>query len=174
MQEKPGAMTASQKGSLISGVIALVLGLIYVVLTLLLPKAAVGLANAPKVFPMGLGVIMIILGAMLIVQQLALVKKQSPVEAKAKPVKNEKGEGSPHTREIILTVINGVFYALLFDTLGYVLATIVFLGCELLLFSGRARWKMILIVSVLFSMSIYILFNKLLGVYLPMMPLVGF
>lgn len=174
MQDKHGAMTASQKGSLISGVIVLVLGLVYVVMTLLLPKAAVGLANAPKVFPMGLGVIMIVLGAMLVVQQLILVKKQGPVEVKARPGKEKVEGGSQHTREIVLTVINGVVYAFLFDTLGYVLATIVFLGCELLLFSGKARWKMILLVSILFSMSIYILFNQILGVYLPMMPLVGF
>jgi putative tricarboxylic transport membrane protein len=61
-------------------------------------------------------------------------------------------------------------YAAFFDKVGYVISTILFLEGELFLFNGLKNWKVNTMVSVIFSLVIYILFSKLLGVYLPMTP----
>lgn len=173
-------LTSSQKTSLISGILAFVLGLVYIIMTLMLPDAAVGMPNAPKVFPMGLGLLLIILGLMLCLQQYLDIKKNAGVRTAEKTKTNQAGSEAKkfvidvHTKEIGLTVLNGILYGLMFNRIGYVLATIVFLGLELLLFNGKKKWKTVLLVSCIFSFSIYLLFNKLLGVYLPMMPFIGF
>jgi putative tricarboxylic transport membrane protein len=183
MGDKKLEFSSSQKTSLISGYVSVGVGAVYLIMSLALPRAAVGMPQAPKVFPMGLSVIMLGLGAALVIQQyLAAIQKAksgaSPVAgkqsaAKAKANTKEKGKLEDHTKKIILTVANGVLYALLFSPIGYVLSTIVFLGLELLLFNGSKRWKMILTVSLVFSIFVYVLFSSVLGVYLPRMPILG-
>ncbi len=166
---------SAQKISLISAFVCIVLGIAYSIKTLNLPEAAIGNPNAPKVFPLSLGILMTILGVVLLIQQVMKVRTGSP-EQNASETQTEKKSFviEPHTKQIAITVANGILYAILFRRIGYVLSTILFLGIELLLFNGKTKWKTVIIVSVVFSLFIYILFNKLLGVYLPMMPVVGF
>lgn len=179
MGEKKLEFSSSQKTSLISGFVSVGVGAVYLIMSLALPRAAVGMPQAPKVFPLGLSIIMLGLGAALVVQQyLAVLQKAksgaSPATGKQPAAKaKEKGKLEDHTKKIILTVANGVMYALLFSPIGYVLSTIIFLGLELLLFSGLKRWKMILTVSLVFSIFVYVLFSTVLGVYLPRMPFLG-
>ncbi len=181
MGENKLEFSNSQKTSLISGFVSIGVGAVYLIMSLALPRAAVGMPQAPKVFPLGLSVIMLGLGAALVIQQyLAALQKAksgaSPTVGKqpaAKAKAKEKGRLEDHTKKIILTVANGVLYALLFSPIGYVLSTIIFLGLELLLFSGLKRWKMILTVSLVFSIFVYVLFSTALGVYLPRMPFLG-
>ena len=73
-------------------------------------------------------------------------------------------------KKIGLTCLFSILYALLFDKLGYVISTILFLEGELILFNDLKKWKINTLVAVIFSLFIYILFSKLLGVYLPMTP----
>jgi putative tricarboxylic transport membrane protein len=189
MGEKKLEFSGSQKTSLISGFVTIGVGAVYLIMSMALPRAAVGMPQAPKVFPIGLSVLMLALGVALVVQQyLAALQKRKTegpsavgrqTVAKAKVTAagaaktKEKGRLEDHTKKIILTVANGVLYALLFRPIGYVLSTIVFLGLELLLFSGLKRWKMILTVSLIFSVFVYVLFSTVLGVYLPRMPILG-
>ncbi len=170
MKQSSFQPTAAQKGSILVAVVCIALGLIYCIMTAMLPKAAIGMPNAPKVFPYALGTILVALGVVLFIQQYLAVKQNIPAEEK----REQKFSLNFHTKQIILTIANGSLYALLFGRLGYVLSTMVFLFLELLLFNGKRRWKMALMISLIFSLLVYILFNKLLGVYLPMMPVVGF
>lgn len=166
--------SALQRTSLISAGVGIVLGISYTILTLNLPEAAIGRPNAPKAFPLALGILITLLSVALLVQQIMKVRAESA----SRHPSQEKTQGifplEHHTKQIIITVINGVLYGLLFSRIGYVLSTIIFLGGELLLFNGKKKWKTVLIVSLIFSLFIYILFNKLLGVYLPRMPIIGF
>lgn len=168
---------SAQTISLITAAACIVLGIIYSIMTLDLKKAAVGMPNAPKVFPLSLGILIIILGIILMIQQIVKIKQSSTGQNVLEPAPGgdkKKFVLEDHSRQIIFTVLNGIVYALLFPEIGYVLSTIIFLGVELLLFNGKKKWKTVLIVSVIFSLFIYILFSKLLGVYLPRMPFVGF
>ncbi len=172
MKQPSLQMTDAQRSSTIAAVFCITLGVIYCIMTSLLPQAAVGMPNAPKVFPYALGFSLTGLGIGLLIQQILSIRQNSPkTEVKEK---SETVTVDYHTKQILLTVANGVLYALLFKKLGYVLSTTLFLGLELFLFNGKGKWKVVLAVSVIFSLFIYILFNKLLGVYLPMMPVVGF
>ena len=73
-------------------------------------------------------------------------------------------------QKIGLTAVCALIYAFLFDRLGYVLSTILFLEGLLILFNGFAKWKQNTIVAVIFSVVVYVLFFKLLNVYLPPFP----
>ncbi len=169
MGNRSFAASDAQKTSLITAVVCMLLGMAFVIMTAALPQAAVGMPNAPKIFPFALGAVLLLLGAGLLVQQLAAIRGNTE-----ETVNEHKPMFDIHSKQIALTVLNGAIYGMLFGRLGYVLSTCIFLGFELLLFSGKRRWKMIILVSVIFSLTIYILFNKLLGVYLPMMPVIGF
>ncbi len=181
MRERKLEFSNSQKNSLISGFVTIGVGAAYLIMSLALPRAAVGVPHAPKVFPLGLSVIMVGLGIALVIQQYLIafgnsktVISNSNTKAQSNMTFKERLKLEDHTKKIILTVVNGVLYTLLFKSLGYVFSTIVFLGFELLLFNGRKRWRMILTVSILFSLIVYVLFSTLLGVYLPRMPIIGF
>ena len=163
-----------QKISLISAGAGMILGIAYTVLTLNLPEAAIGRPNAPKAFPLALGVLMILLSVALLVQQIMKVRSDSAAGITTKERAQGRKPLDQHTKQIMITVANGVLYGMLFSEIGYVLSTLVFLGIELFLFNGKKKWKTVLIVSLVFSLFIYILFNKLLGVYLPRMPIIGF
>jgi putative tricarboxylic transport membrane protein len=83
---------------------------------------------------------------------------------------NSKKENT--NKMIVLTCLACIIYAILFNRIGYVLSTIVFLEAMLLLFNGKKKWKTNTIVAVVFSVFIYIVFSKLLGVILPVMPFI--
>ena len=63
-------------------------------------------------------------------------------------------------------------YSFLFVKAGYVISTFLFVGFELVLFSGTKKWKSCSVIALSFSLVIYILFSKMLGVYLPVTPFI--
>ncbi len=151
--------------TLISGAISLVIGLAVTWMSLNLPAASVGIPHAPKVFPAGLGVLMILCSAYLLFREFLRIKKDG---------KTAHGTVNPFLSKIIFTCLFGVMYAVLFKPIGYVLSTFVFLQAELFLFNGAAKWKVNTVVSLTFSLFIYLLFAKTLGVYLPQTPIIWF
>jgi putative tricarboxylic transport membrane protein len=65
-------------------------------------------------------------------------------------------------------------YAVLLEPLGYVLST-VFIAAVTLRILRVISWKMIILSSVILSVSVYVLFTRLLGVELPagILPFLG-
>ncbi len=151
--------------TLVSGAVSLAIGMAVTWMSLNLPQASIGMPNAPKVFPAGLGILMVICSIALIIRELVKRQKHGQAESQTK---------NPHLANIALTCLFGVLYALLFNPVGYVLSTFFFLEAELWLFNGRTKWKVNTIVALSFSVSIYLLFAKALGVYLPMTPFIWF
>ena len=148
--------------SLLSGIISLLIGLIYTIMAFMLPDAALGNPGAPRFFPLALGFSMIILAALLLAEELK--------KAKASGEKTAGFKIDENLKKIGLTCLFSILYAVLFDKLGYVISTVLFLEGELYLFNGLKKWKTNTAVALVFSLFIYILFSKLLGVYLPMTP----
>ena len=74
-------------------------------------------------------------------------------------------------KKIAITVVNSIFYAILFNIIGYVFSTIIFLEIELLIFGGIKALKISTIVAIVFSIIAYLIFNVFLGIYLPKSPL---
>lgn len=142
----------------------LVLGLVYTVAAFQLPAASIGIPYAPKVFPLLIGLFTIGVSLALVAQEL---RKQAAAGSAATTM-----EGFDWETLKPIGMVTGLclIYALIFDHLGYVLATILFLEGVLIVFNGVKKWKQNTIVAVIFSVFIYILFYKVLGVYLPPLP----
>lgn len=146
--------------NLVSSIITIAVGLTYMIMAFNFPDATVGRPMEPKIFPIILGIALTILGFALLVDELKNLKnKENKIDIKISFGNNGK--------KIAITVINAIVYALLFNILGYVLSTIIFLEVELLIFGGLKSWKISTIVSVLFSLIAFLIFNTLLGLYLP-------
>ncbi|WP_320129513.1 tripartite tricarboxylate transporter TctB family protein [uncultured Sphaerochaeta sp.] len=150
--------------SMIMSIVVTMIGFVYSLSAFLLPNAKIGLPYEPKIFPAILGIALLVLGTILIIQE---------IKERARAV--DKTEHAVffgrEQKDIVLTLCNGFVYALLFDRIGYVFATIIFLNFQLFVFRGVKAWKNSALVSVIFSVVAFILFNSLMGVYLPKSPL---
>lgn len=148
--------------NLVSSIITIAVGLTYMIMAFNFPDATVGRPMEPKIFPIILGIALTILGFALLVDELKNSKNKESKEKET--IKISFGNNG---KKIAITVVNAIIYALLFNILGYVLSTIIFLEIELLIFGGLKSWKVSTIVSVLFSVIAFLIFNTLLGLYLP-------
>lgn len=149
--------------SKIAAIFFLLIGLIYTIMALQLPDASIGRPHTPKIFPTALGVLMMGLAVTLLVKEMR--QKTGPGETTSRA-----GLDVENVKQIGLTAIIAFLYAVLFNRVGYVLATIIFLEGVLAVFNGISRWKQNTIVAVVFSAVVYVLFFKLLNVYLPPFP----
>jgi len=140
------------------------IGFIYTFSTFALPDARIGIPYEPKVFPGVLGICLIAMGFVLIIQEMSKLKKTQQTDAA-----KGKFKFDANSRNIAFTILNGLLYALLFNPLGYVFSTIVFLEIQLYIFRGLKPWKNSTIVAVVFAVVAYILFTSL-GIYLPTSP----
>jgi putative tricarboxylic transport membrane protein len=150
----------------LSGIITILFGIAYSLMAYNLPKAAIGNPMAPAIFPLILGVGMTILGICLFIVEVRKNKAAAKSEAK-----KETGKGLAYdSKLIIFTCVLALIYALLFERIGYVLSTSLFMGSLLFALNGKAKWKNNVLVAVGFSVCIYLIFQKLLNIPLPMIP----
>lgn len=149
--------------SKIAGIFFLLIGLTYTIMAIQLPDATIGRPHTPKIFPTALGVLMIGL-------TVAWLVKESRQKSESSETSPKTGLDVENLKHIGLTAVFAFLYAILFNRVGYVLATIIFLEGILAVFNGIARWKQNTIVAVVFSLVVYGLFFKLLNVYLPPFP----
>jgi putative tricarboxylic transport membrane protein len=147
--------------SIISSIFVTALGCIYTFCALTLPPAAIGRPNEPKIFPTMLGVALLGMGIALLIEEIYKIPKRKE-DRKAQKIKIGTSE-----KQIALTLLNGLLYALLFNPIGYVFSTIIFLMVELFIFDGFKVWKKALAVALSFTISAYCIFDILLGIYLP-------
>lgn len=149
--------------SKLTSIAFLLVGLIYTIAAVQLPNASIGSPSAPKIFPLLVGVFTIGLALVAIAQEF---RKQ----AVAGQTDASEGFDRETMKQIGLTTLFALIYALIFDRVGYVIATIIFLEGMLFLFNGLKKWKLNTLVAVIFSVFIYLLFFKVLNVYLPPLP----
>ena len=150
--------------SMIMSVVVTMIGFVYTFSTFLLPEARIGNAYEPKIFPAILGISLLVLGTILVVQEIRLLAKNKDHQGKVSFIGEEQ-------KNILFTLVNGFLYAVLFDRIGYIFATFIFLNIQLFIFRGKKTWKSTLLISLIFSVVAFILFNTLMGVYLPKSPL---
>lgn len=135
-------------------------------MSITLPNASIGNPIEPKIFPLLLGIGTTICGII-----LTIIEGRK--KTAGKETKKENGKGLSHDSKLIIyTCVVALVYALLFEPIGYVLSTILFMGAMLFALNGKEKWKTNIIVSLGFSIGIYILFLKLLGIPLPVMPFI--
>ncbi len=134
----------------------LLVGLVVVVESQKISDSAYGSAVGPKIFPMWLGVILLILSLRLLYETF---------KYKSGAVTKEKFQYTKFA--IILT--GAVLYAFTLEKLGYVISTFGFL---LIAFQTMERGRILrsIVIALVFSVGIYYLFSEFLGGSLPGFP----
>jgi len=148
-----------------SGILAVVIGLAYLVGTFNIPVFDAADEVGPRAFPYLIAAIVIICGAALIVNDLR--------SSERKPFSWGFAANSGVWLRILATIVIGITFGLVLDSLGYLIAMFLFM----LLVSSMinvGRLKQNLIIAVTFSLVSFIAFAGLLKLSLPRGLLSGF
>lgn len=137
----------------------LLLAGVYFWATAQIPSLELGDPLGPKAFPRMLGAGMLIAAFMLLLEILRNRKK----EMAAPPAAAVRWE----RHQWVVPAVAGwtALYVLVFEPLGYMLATAIYL-LALTAYFNRGRWLMNVLTSVLFSVGSYFSFTLILGVTL--------
>lgn len=145
----------------------IVLAGIYFYFTAQIPSLAVGDPLGPKVYPYLLGIGLLICAGLLAGEMVRARRKQKPAPA---PAAGHAGT-QPATDRRYWWAVGAVcawfaVYVYFFDRLGFIVATALFL-LALMTYFHRGHWVVNVVISVLFSVGAFLLFDRVLGVMLP-------
>ena len=137
----------------------IVLAAVYFYATAQIPTLEIGDPLGPKAFPRLLGIGLLITAAMLFFEMRSTARQPRP--AATQPHDGDRSH---------LWIIGGVtawtaVYFAVFEPLGYVISTAVYL-VGLTAYFHRGKWVANVLTSVLFAIGTYLLFVKVLGVTL--------
>lgn len=141
-----------------SGLLAVILGLAYLAGTFAIPMYETGDSIGPRSFPFLIAAIVIICGVALIFHDLRAKER--------KPFSWGFAAQRAVWLRIAATIIFGILFGLVLDTLGYLIAMFLFMIIitELI---NVGRHKQNLIISVLFSLISFLSFAVILKLSLP-------
>ncbi len=143
----------------LTGIIAIVIGGIYLVTTMLLPQMAMGDKLGPKLFPIIVGVLALVAGVVLIIQD------RNP---KHQSKKTDFGFLKYKTVwiKILLSTIVGIAYGLVMDSLGFLLPTALFMFFISTLIN-KGRLVQNAVIAIAFAIITYGVFAVALKLSLP-------
>lgn len=127
--------------------------------TLNLQKAPMGDPYGPLYFPGLISIVLFITSLLYLLQEL----KRIPEKNKKLAQLFEKKTGM----YILSTLLYAMVYAFIFERLGYLISTVLFLGAVLFTINGKKKWIVNLSVAVLFSFLSWYGFYHLLDISLP-------
>ena len=135
-------------------VCSILIAAVYLYGTEQIPTLQIGDPLGPKAFPRLLGVFLLVGAALLFIEMWKDRKEPAPRTAP---------DESRELRHIwviaAVTVWTAIYYAL-FDTLGYIVATTIYL-LALMAWFNRGKWAVNVLTSVLFCALSYLMFVKL-------------
>lgn len=138
----------------------LILAGVYFYATEQLPSLEIGDPLGPKAFPRLLGILLLITAAILLFEIIKGRKAAAPSDVPS------RGPADRTSYMIVGGVTVWTFlYFLVFESLGYIVATSIYL-LALTLFLNRGKWTANIATSIGFSLGSYVMFVKLLGVNL--------
>lgn len=137
----------------------IVLTAVYFYATQQIPSLEIGDPLGPKAFPRLLG-IGLLLTAGLLFMEMWRARKNGASESAP-----QKAEDRGHLKVVGAVVVWTAVYLMVFELLGYVLSTTVYL-IGLTAYFNRGKWVANLLTSVLFSVLTHVMFQAL-GVTLP-------
>lgn len=148
----------------LTGIVVIAFGLIYTLMSFFLPRATIGNAMDPLYFPLGLGIMLTLIGILLYVKS-----DKSKIKEALASMANKSDKDKEVSRMVFRTCVSAILYGLLFEHLGFVIATFGFMLSILFITNGKKYVTNILVASI-FSVSIFALFNYALGIPLPGLP----
>jgi len=128
-----------------------VLALVYFYGTSQIPSLEIGDPLGPKAFPILLGIALLLATGLLVVEHLKDAKSAMP--SPPQPAKPDRR----HLPVLGAVVIWMAVYYAFFETLGYVIATTVFL-LPLMAWFNRGKWLANVLSAALFSIGSYVMF----------------
>lgn len=147
----------NKKFDTFAGIAFLLIGILFFVESQKISDSAYGSSVGPKIFPMGLGIILTALSIRLLYETFKI---------KTDDTAKEKLQ----YKKFFIIFGSALLYAFFLEKIGYVVSTFVFL---LIAFQTLERGKIIysIIISTVFSVGVYYMFSELLGGSLPGFPL---
>ena len=133
----------------------LLIGLLVIIESQKIPDSAYGSSVGPKIFPMWLGVILLILS-------LRLLYETFKYKSEAATVKLQY-------RTFIIILVSAILYAFVLEKIGLIISTFIFL---LIAFQTMERGRLLasVIIAAVFSFGVYYFFAEFLGGSLPGFP----
>ncbi|KGX91232.1 tripartite tricarboxylate transporter TctB family protein [Pontibacillus marinus] len=131
-----------------------------IIATLNLPKARLGNPNAPVYFPMMLGIFLLILSIVYFIQEWR------KTEMEEKEAVQELLQGRV-PKLIGLSLLLALGYTLIFEWIGFLISTILFMASLLFLINGKKKWMVNIATALIFSFASWYAFGVLLQVSLP-------
>jgi putative tricarboxylic transport membrane protein len=134
----------------------LIVGLAFVVESRKISESAYGSNVGPDVFPLGLGIILILLSLRLFYETFRY------------PSQTGKRSKLDYNKFLII-FLSAVLYGLFLDKVGYVITTFLFLviGFQVM---EKGRWWKTILIATFFSYGVYYLFVQVLNGNLPGFP----
>ncbi|MFJ7827943.1 tripartite tricarboxylate transporter TctB family protein [Psychrobacillus sp. NPDC096623] len=147
----------NKKFDTVAGIAFLLIGILFFVESQKISDSAYGSSVGPKIFPMGLGIILTALSIRLLYETFK-IKTEDTVKEKLQ------------YKKFFIIFGSAILYAFLLEKIGYIVSTFLFL---LIAFQTLERGKIIysIIISTVFSVGVYYMFSELLGGSLPGFPL---
>ncbi|WP_149474420.1 tripartite tricarboxylate transporter TctB family protein [Oceanobacillus polygoni] len=140
-------------------ILFIVASVIYGVMIIQLPSATLGNPNGPMLFPLFVCIGVLIFSII----DLVNVRKESDND-------NEdlKMMAQRNSFKLIVTIIGiCLIYTFIFERLGYLFATILFMAALMFYLNGIKKWGLNLIVTLVVSFSTWYGFTQLLQISLP-------
>jgi putative tricarboxylic transport membrane protein len=136
-----------------------VLAAVYFYATAQIPSLEIGDPLGPKAFPRLLGVALLVTGGILLMEMLGARADKTQETVRSAAV--DRGVIMVIAAVVVWTAV----YFVLFEPLGYVIASTIYL-IALTVYFNPGRWVMNVTTSALFTIISYLMFSKLLGVTL--------
>ena len=134
----------------------LLIGLLFVIESRSISQSAYGSTVGPNIFPMALGIILILLSIRLLFETM----KYQHVTGTKEPIQYVK---------FLIIFISAAVYAAVLEPVGYVISTFIFLIIAFQTME-RGKWISTLLIAGAFSFGVYYFFAEFLGGSLPGFP----
>jgi putative tricarboxylic transport membrane protein len=134
----------------------LLIGLLVVIESQRIPDSAYGSSVGPKIFPMWLGVILLLLSLRLLYETFKYNSEATSTE-------------KLQYKKFIIILVSAILYAFFLEKIGYIISTFIFL---LIAFQTMERGRLVptVIIAAVFSVGVYYFFAEFLGGSLPGFP----
>ncbi|OES46448.1 tripartite tricarboxylate transporter TctB family protein [Domibacillus iocasae] len=140
-----------------ASIVFILIGVLFMVESRKIAASSYGSNVGPDIFPIGLGLLLILLSIKLFIETTKMKKEEA------------KGE-KPDYKRFLTIFAAAVLYVVLLEPLGYVITTFLFLvvGFQVL---EKGRWLKTILIAAGFSFGVYYLFVHVLQGSLPGFPI---
>ncbi|MCD2137883.1 tripartite tricarboxylate transporter TctB family protein [Salinicoccus halitifaciens] len=133
---------------------------VYLILTFNLPEANIGNPTAAMNYPLLIGFSLLILSILYLLNEYKLSRKE-------KFDNYNVFKDKELTVKFLIVLGLCIVYSLIFEQVGFLISTSLFLLALLFVVNGRKQWLINIIVAITFSFATWYSFSELLGVSLP-------